>query len=218
MLWAQSTTRDYIRAEGDVPKLIYSWKGQYGRDKTGRTVRKRRAVGWIYGMKYSWNGRKDRKRQKNRIKRSGQAQLVYDRHKPQRPHHVKVSPWGPSLRPMLTGFLVYGYMGRNQAKVWTLKGRNSHSKCISKPYLLLCERYLNPEREEFTLKMHLKAIFIAVWKISESWNPAVAWEVQPMLIIWRGLRRAWLCHSPQKNAALRENNPFCQEFLQIQLG
>ena len=31
----------------------------------------------IYGMKYSWKGHKDRKRHKHRIKRSGQARLVY---------------------------------------------------------------------------------------------------------------------------------------------
>ena len=34
-------------------------------------------VGRIYGMKYSWKGHKDRNRYKNRIKRSGQARLVY---------------------------------------------------------------------------------------------------------------------------------------------
>ena len=40
-------------------------------------VRKRRVVGRIYGMKYSWKGHKDRNRHKSRIKRSGQARLVY---------------------------------------------------------------------------------------------------------------------------------------------
>ena len=42
-------------------------------------MRKRRVVGRIYGMKYSWKGHKDtRNRQKNRgKKRSGQARLVY---------------------------------------------------------------------------------------------------------------------------------------------
>ena len=40
-------------------------------------MRKRRVVRRIYGMKYSWKGHNDRNRQKNRIKRSGQAQLVY---------------------------------------------------------------------------------------------------------------------------------------------
>ena len=40
-------------------------------------VRKRRVVGRIYGMKYSWKGHKERNRHKNRIKRSGQARLVY---------------------------------------------------------------------------------------------------------------------------------------------
>ena len=45
-------------------------------------------------MKRSWKGHKDRNRQKNRIKRSGQVWLVYvfTWH----PHHVKVSPRGPS--------------------------------------------------------------------------------------------------------------------------
>ena len=34
-------------------------------------MRKRRVVGRIYGMKYSWKGHKDRNRDKNRIKRVG---------------------------------------------------------------------------------------------------------------------------------------------------
>ena len=52
------------------------------RDKSGRTVRTRRVVRRIYGTKYSSKGLKDRNRHKNRIKRSGQAQLVYVRHTP----------------------------------------------------------------------------------------------------------------------------------------
>ena len=40
-------------------------------------VRKRRVVRRIYGMKYSWKGHKDRNTYKNRMKRSGQARLVY---------------------------------------------------------------------------------------------------------------------------------------------
>ena len=39
--------------------------------------RKRRVVGRIYGMEYSWKCRKDRSWHKNIIKRSGQTQLVY---------------------------------------------------------------------------------------------------------------------------------------------
>ena len=40
-------------------------------------MRKRR-VGRIYGMKYSSKGHKDKKnRHKNRLKRSGQARLLY---------------------------------------------------------------------------------------------------------------------------------------------
>ena len=40
-------------------------------------MRKRRVVGRIYRMIYSWKGHKDKNRHKNRIKRSGQAWLVY---------------------------------------------------------------------------------------------------------------------------------------------
>ena len=40
-------------------------------------MRKRRVVGRIYGMEYSWKGHTDRNRHKNRIKRSRQARLVY---------------------------------------------------------------------------------------------------------------------------------------------
>ena len=32
MLWAQSTTRDYVRAGGDFHKKIHSWKNQQGRE------------------------------------------------------------------------------------------------------------------------------------------------------------------------------------------
>ena len=39
--------------------------------------RKRRDVGRLHGLKYSWKGHKDRNRHRSRIKRSGQAELVY---------------------------------------------------------------------------------------------------------------------------------------------
>ena len=39
-------------------------------------MRKRRVVGSVYGMKYSWKGHKDRNWHKNGIKRNGQARLV----------------------------------------------------------------------------------------------------------------------------------------------
>ena len=54
-------------------------------------MRKLRVVGKIYEMKYSWKGHKDRKRHKNRIKRSGQTRLVYVWHKVWHPHHAKVT-------------------------------------------------------------------------------------------------------------------------------
>ena len=40
-------------------------------------VRKRRYAGRIYEMKFSGKGLKNRNRHKNRIQRSGQAELVY---------------------------------------------------------------------------------------------------------------------------------------------
>ena len=40
-------------------------------------MRKRRVVGRIYEMKYSWKGHNDRNRHKKRITRSGAARLVY---------------------------------------------------------------------------------------------------------------------------------------------
>ena len=40
-------------------------------------MRKWRVVGRIYGIKYSFKGHKNRNRNENRIKRSGQARLVY---------------------------------------------------------------------------------------------------------------------------------------------
>ena len=66
-------------------------------------MRKRRVVGRIYGMKYSeiqLKSPQDTRTEYIYIK-SGQGRLVYvkdinicQRHKPQRPHHVKVSPRG----------------------------------------------------------------------------------------------------------------------------
>ena len=60
-------------------------------------MRKRRVVGRIYRMSYSWKGHEDRNRRKNRIKRSG-GKLGWSynvkEHKQQHPHHVKASPRG----------------------------------------------------------------------------------------------------------------------------
>ena len=68
-------------------------------------VRKQRVVRRIYGMKYSWKGHIDRNRHQTRTKRSGQAWLVYVRHKPWHPHHVKGSPQG---------------LGRNRKTIWLI--------------------------------------------------------------------------------------------------
>ena len=59
-------------------KSHHRWQDQKGRMKTGRTWwKKLRVIGRIYGMKYSWKDQKCRNRHMNRIKRSGQAQLIY---------------------------------------------------------------------------------------------------------------------------------------------
>ena len=73
-------------------KETYSWKDLWARIKTREQnrVRKRRVVGRIYGMKYSWKGHEDRNRHKNRIKRVGMLGWCMSEH----PHHEKVCPWG----------------------------------------------------------------------------------------------------------------------------
>ena len=59
-------------------------------------MNKRRVVGRIYGMKYSWKGHKDRNRHKNRIKKKEWASSagLCQNHKLQHPHQVKVSVRG----------------------------------------------------------------------------------------------------------------------------
>ena len=58
-------------------------------------MRKRRAVGRIYGMKYSWKGHIDRNRHKHKKKVRASSVGLCQKHKPQRPYHVNVSPCGP---------------------------------------------------------------------------------------------------------------------------
>ena len=52
MFWAQSTTRDYIRAEGDFYKEIHSWKDQEGRDETRKREWENRE---LFGEVMAWN-------------------------------------------------------------------------------------------------------------------------------------------------------------------
>ena len=67
--------------------------------RPGEQREMQRIVGRIYGMKYSWNGHKDRNRHKNRIKKEWASSVgLCQKHKPQHPHHVKVSPWGQKQR------------------------------------------------------------------------------------------------------------------------
>ena len=82
MFWDQSTARDYIKAEGDFHKEIYIWKDRWGRDKTGRTERDN---GEMSGEFMKWNTveRAIQTETDTRTggKKSGQARLVYVRHK-----------------------------------------------------------------------------------------------------------------------------------------
>ena len=44
--------------------------------------------------------------------------------------------------------------GWDMVKVWIFKGEDSHSNCISVPFSLLSERYLNPENRLWPEKFH----------------------------------------------------------------
>ena len=68
MLWAQSATKDYIRAEN---KFSLSPSYSIHKSLNHRVARR------IYGMKYSWRALKTKNRHNNRIKSSGQARMVY---------------------------------------------------------------------------------------------------------------------------------------------
>ena len=68
-------------------------------------MRKRGVVGRIYGMKYRVKSHKDRNRYKNRIKKELASSVgLRQKHYPQHPHYVKVSPrglfWTESLRKL----------------------------------------------------------------------------------------------------------------------
>ena len=78
MLQAQSTTKDYIRAEGDFHKETCSWrtyKAEIGQEEQSES--------WeLSGEFMEWNTveraiKTEIDTRKNRIKKSGQAQLVY---------------------------------------------------------------------------------------------------------------------------------------------
>ena len=84
---AERASKVEIRPEEQSEKAESCWENLWDevqlqgpqRQKWDRKnrVRKRRVVGRIYGMKYSWKGHKDRNSHKNRINRSGQAWLAY---------------------------------------------------------------------------------------------------------------------------------------------
>ena len=104
--------KGFYQCWGRLSQKIHSLMDKKGRNKDQKSrVRKRRVVGRIYGMKYSWKGHKDRNRHKNRIKKESDVKHRYNiynrlerneasavglcqKHKPQHLHHVKVSPPG----------------------------------------------------------------------------------------------------------------------------
>ena len=83
MFLAQSTTRDYIRAEGDLHKKIYmverANKTEIKLEEQSEKTESCQENLWI---EIQLKEPKDRKRHKNSITRSGQTRLVYVRHKP----------------------------------------------------------------------------------------------------------------------------------------
>ena len=66
-------------------------------------------------------------------------------------HESEVSTCLEGFKAHLSFVLVFPlsqcciFMGGTGLKVWILKGAQSHSKCSSTPFLLLCRRNLNPE-------------------------------------------------------------------------
>ena len=59
-------------------------------------MRKRRIIGRIYGMNKRTIKRQKQIQEENKKEWASSIGLCQKR-KPQHPHHVKVSPWGPAL-------------------------------------------------------------------------------------------------------------------------
>ena len=81
MFLAQSTTRGYIRTEGDFHGETYSWKDRYKAEiRPEEQWENGPVVGRLYGMKYSSKGNGDRNIQRIEFFfkiRSEQVQLVH---------------------------------------------------------------------------------------------------------------------------------------------
>ena len=108
-------------------------------------MRKRRVVGRVYGMKYSWKGHKHRNRHKDRIKTSGQTRLVYGKkNEPQHSHHVKVSPRGKMEQVKHGGSCVDRLAYRGWDEVKWVKYRSTSSPGWTVQQLLLMSLLLSP--------------------------------------------------------------------------
>ena len=81
MLSAQSTMKEYTRAEGNFHKEIYSWRDQQGRNKTRRTEWESRELsgGFMESntVEKAIKTEVDTRTEKKKKKKSGQARLVY---------------------------------------------------------------------------------------------------------------------------------------------
>ena len=140
-------------------------------------------LGKIYGMKYSWKGRKDRNRHQSRIKRSGQ--------KRQHPHHEKVRPWGQNK------VAAWWQLKKNYLRIWKILAQPSPvaPKCTIVPTNELCWDIL---RSIPGLCWHLLGhIRVRVWYCSD-------WIVQPC--------RSWLSKFPTGEIPLGQYSCKCSFF------
>ena len=114
VFWAQSTTVRIISGLKNTCLKSYiverTNKAELRPQEQSEKKESRRENLW---KKYSWKGHKDRNRHRNRIKRSGKARLVYVWHKPQHPHHVKVSAWGLLNNNLRWRYLRLGFQRSN---------------------------------------------------------------------------------------------------------
>ena len=73
----QSTTKDYVRTEGDFHKRYIVERTNEAEIRLEEQSEKTESRRRIFWMKHGWKGHKDRNRHKNKLERSEQARLVY---------------------------------------------------------------------------------------------------------------------------------------------
>ena len=127
-------------------------------------------------MKYSWTGHEERNKHNNRIKRSGQARLVYVRHKPWNPHHMlnrnipTTWRWARGARDARTDFLL-------QESNWWQREKRSAS------FYIVCSF----EKEDFPQSSHpvlfcllRSSLICCLGNMSfDSWLNTTQWKENP---------------------------------------